>query len=124
MFYSRKLNENTNSSNGNFYINPEEVIIRPLEIIVQHGNFDDAFRKFKTAVQNEGIVADYKSKQAYEKPSEKKRRKSREAEERRLLTAAREAQMLSGEWDKRQKKKELKRQQRADERRKQQTATE
>lgn len=97
----------------------EEVIIDHLEVHVQHGNFEDAFRRFKTLIQNEGIVAEYKARQSYEKPSEKKRRKRRESEERRFLTAAREAQILSGEWEKRQKKKEAKRQIRAEERRKQ-----
>lgn len=102
----------------------EEVVVKHLEIIVQNGNFEDAFRRFKTAVQNEGIIATYKSKQAYEKPSEKKRRKSREAHERQLLMASREALMATGEWEKRQKKKEQKRQIKAEERRKQSGDTE
>lgn len=97
----------------------DEVVIKHLEVTVVNGNFEDAFRRFKTAVQNEGIIATYKSRQAYEKPSEKKRRKRREAHERRLLMASREALMASGEWDKRQKKKEQKRQLRAEEKRKQ-----
>ncbi len=104
--------------------NKDELTFRPLEVSVVNGNFEDAFRKFKTAVQNEGVLALYKSKQAYEKPSEKKRRKRREAHERRLLMASREALIVSGEWEKRQKKKEQKRMQKAEERRKQQTNTE
>lgn len=99
--------------------NEEELVFKHLEIPVINGNFEDAFRKFKTLVQNEGIIATYKARQAYEKPSERERRKRREAEERRLLTAAREAQILSGEWDKRQKRKEQKRLQKSEERRKQ-----
>lgn len=87
----------------------EEFVGKPLEVVVT-SSFEDACRRFKTLVQNEGIVATYKAKQFYEKPSEKKRRKSREAEEHRLLLVSREALILSGEWDKRQKKKEQKRQ--------------
>lgn len=97
----------------------EVVVTKHLEVAVVNGNFEDAFRRFKTAVQNEGVIAAYKSKQEYEKPSEKKRRKRREAKERRLLMASREALMLSGEWEKRQKRKEQKRQVKAEERRKQ-----
>lgn len=100
--------------------NKEEFVGRPLEIVVT-GSFEDACRRFKTAVQNEGIIAAYKAKQSYEKPSEKKRRKSREAQERRLLLASREALILSGEWDRRQKKKEQKRQEKAEERRNKQS---
>ena len=96
--------------------NKDEIFAKPLEIVVT-GSFEDACRRFKTLVQNEGVIADHKSKQTYEKPSEKKRRKSREAEERRLLTASREALILSGEWDKRQKRKEKKRQEKVEERR-------
>lgn len=99
----------------------EEVLIKPLQIVVT-GSFEDACRRFKTLVQNEGVIADYKSKQAYEKPSERKRRKSREAEERRLLAASREALILSGEWDKRQKRKEQKRHDRVEERRNKQAS--
>lgn len=109
MYFSRKIQTNNAK---------EEVDIKHLEVAV-YNNFEDAFRRFKTLVQNEGIVADYKARQGYEKPSEKKRRKRREAEERRLMLAAREAQIISGEWEKRQKRKEQKRQLRADERRKQ-----
>jgi small subunit ribosomal protein S21 len=93
--------------------------LRPLEVVVQNGNFEEASRRFKTFVQNEGIIADYKTRQAYEKPSERKRRKSREAEERKFLLETREAQIISGEWDKKQKKKELKRQEKAAARRNQ-----
>ena len=97
----------------------DELVFKHLEVVVINGNFEDAFRRFKTTVQNDGILALYKSRQSYEKPSERKRRKRREAEERRLLMAAREAQMISGEWEKRQKRKEQKRQIKAEERRKQ-----
>lgn len=99
----------------------EEFVGKPLEVVVT-GSFEDACRRFKTLVQNEGVIANYKSKQAYEKPSEKKRRKRREAEERRLMLASREALILSGEWEKRQKRKEQKRQEKVEERRNKQAS--
>lgn len=89
-----------------------------LEVKVVNNDFEDAFRRFKSLVQNDGILNEFRNKQTYEKPSEKKRRKRREAEERRLLAASREAQILSGEWAKRQKKREMKRQQKIEQRKK------
>lgn len=91
---------------------PEEVVIEPLEVVVIDDNFEEAFRKFKLLVQKEGILLTYREKQHYEKPSEKKRRKKREAEERKFLAEHREKQVLSGEWDKIQKRKEDKKKQR------------
>jgi small subunit ribosomal protein S21 len=90
----------------------EEVVIRPLEVVVINDNFEDAFRKFKALVQKEQVLSTFKEKQSYEKPSIKKRRKEREALERRLMMENREQQIISGEWDKKQKKKDLKRKQR------------
>lgn len=105
MYFNRHIKKDTK----------DELIVKPLEVVV-NGNFEDACRRFKTLVQNEGIIATYKSKQTYEKPSEKKRRKRREAAERRILTANREILILSGEWEKRQKKKEAKRLEKLEER--------
>lgn len=97
----------------------DELEVKHLEVPVVSGNFEDAFRKFKITVQDDGIITLFKTKQAYEKPSEKKRRKRREAQERQFLIENREALMLSGEWDKRQKRKEQKRQVKMEKRRKQ-----
>lgn len=92
--------------------NPQdEVVIEPLEIKVLHNNLEEALKRFKAKVQKEKIIQTYKQRQSYEKPSEKIRRKKREARERTFLAEMREAQILSGEWDKRQKRKEQKRQQ-------------
>ena len=62
----------------------EDIECRPLEVEV-NGNFEEAVRKFKSLFQKEKVVGKYKEKQAYEKPSEKKRRKSREAAERKAM---------------------------------------
>lgn len=97
----------------------EDMQLKPLEVKVT-GNFESAFRWFKTLVQNEGIVAKYKEKMSYEKPSVRKRRKEREAQARALMLEAREQMIVSGEWEKRQKRKEQKKVEKAEKRRQQQ----
>ncbi len=102
--------------NSNSFAGLTQAQFTPLEIRVEgpgRDHFEDAFRKFKALVQRERIVGQVKERMSYEKPSEKKRRKRREAHERRLLTAMRERLIASGEWEKRQKSKEQKRQQRS-----------
>ena len=85
---------------------------RPLEIVVDGSSredFEHAVRKFKALFQRERIVGLLKEKSAYEKPSDKKRRKSREAVGRQLMTVMREKMMKTGEWDRRLKEKAKKR---------------
>ena len=61
-------------------IGPGEAIqAQPLEVKVYGNNFDKALRAFRALVQKERILSSYKEKQAYEKPSDKKRRKRNEA---------------------------------------------
>jgi ribosomal protein S21 len=82
--------------------------IRPIEVVVEGSSREDfeiAFRKFKLLFQRERIVGQLKEKMAYEKPSERKRRKRREATGRKLMAEVRENMMKTGEWDRRQKKK-------------------
>lgn len=88
----------------------EAPTIEPLQVVVERGNFEDAFRRFKALAQKERIVGQIKEKETYEKPSEKKRRKKREAYERKLMMEARERMIRTGEWDKIQKRKASKRQ--------------
>ena len=90
------------------HIGSDAIQAKPLEIKVT-GNFEEASRRFKTLVQAEGIIAEFKQRQTYEKPTEKKRRKRREAKEHRMMLAAREKMIASGEWDRKQKRKEQKR---------------
>lgn len=80
---------NTNSSNFNrakkggegsaieLVIEPHQPIqAKPLEIIVRdHDNVERCIRSFRSMVQKERILSDYKERQSYEKPSDKKRRK-------------------------------------------------
>lgn len=80
----------------------------PIQVEVNH--FEESMRYFKSLVQKEKVLSDFKDRQSYEKPSEKKRRKKREAAERRRITAMRDKMIANGEWDRRQKQKDKKRQ--------------
>ena len=46
------------------------------EIKVINGNFEDAMKRFKRQVARNGIIQEIKSREAYEKPSEEKKRKN------------------------------------------------
>ena len=56
---------------------------RPIQVVIK-GDFNGAVKAFKAMVQRDKVLSIYKQKQAYEKPSEKKRRKRRESLERRM----------------------------------------
>jgi ribosomal protein S21 len=99
-----------------YFWNLTQAKVTPLEIRIDGTSrdaFEDGFRKFKALVQRERIVGQVKERMSYEKPSEKKRRKRREAAERRMINEMRERMMASGEWEQRQKRKEQKRMQRS-----------
>lgn len=91
---------------------------RGLEVKVHDNDFEDAFRKFKSLIQKEKVIAEFKEKQRYEKPSDKKRRKKREAIQKVMLAKLREQQILSGEWDKIQARKEARKNKKIEDRRK------
>lgn len=98
---------------------PGELLqFRGLEIKVHDNDFEDAFRKFKSLVQKEKIISEYKEKQRYEKPSDKKRRKKRESIQKVMLAKLREQQILSGEWDKIQARKEARKSKKIEDRKK------
>lgn len=44
--------------------------------------FEKAFKRFKRIVEKEGILTEVKRRQFYEKPSEKKKRRERQARKR------------------------------------------
>lgn len=69
----------------------------PLEVKVWDGGFDQAFRKFKSMVQKERVIATYKEHQHYEKPSQKKRRQRAENQRKRME--------LQGQFDRDTKKR-------------------
>ena len=51
---------------------------RPVHVRVEARGKRPILKAFNRAVENSGILAQYKEKQAFEKPSDKKRRKKRE----------------------------------------------
>jgi len=50
-----------------------------VRVNVEPGKIDKALRVLKRKMQNEGIIREMRSRERYEKPSEKKRRKEAEA---------------------------------------------
>lgn len=90
----------------------------PLEIKVYGNNFDRAFKTFRSMVQKDRILSLFKTKQSYEKPSVKKRRKRNEMQQKRMELEAKQQKILSGEFEKellkKQKLKDFKRQMRAE----------
>jgi len=89
---------------------PKEVdysYFSPVEVIV-HNNFERAMKIFKSLVQSEKIISLYKEKQAYEKPSVKKRRKSAEAQQRVFEAEMKAQKIASGEYEKEKLRKQLK----------------
>lgn len=68
---------------------------RPIEVEVINGRVDDAIHKFRSIVTKEKVMSYLKQHYAYEKPSEKKRRKIRESIQRTRKAAAMERMMLN-----------------------------
>ncbi len=53
-----------------------------VNITVRDNNVEQALRALKKKLQREGLFRDMKARQAYEKPSEKKKREKQETERR------------------------------------------
>lgn len=79
---SRKKNQKNVDVSKFDHIQPVEA--KPLEVKVYGNNCDKAIKAFRTLVQKERILSVYKDKQAYEKPSDRIRRKKNEAKRKRL----------------------------------------
>jgi len=56
--------------------------LRPLEVRVEGDNINRAINQLKRKMANEGIYKELKKRRFYEKPSERRKRKQREAERR------------------------------------------
>lgn len=54
------------------------------EIKVKDGNLEDAIKRFKRQCARNGIIQEIKKREAYEKPSEKRKRKAEAARKRRI----------------------------------------
>jgi len=75
-------------------------------------DFERQLRNWKSIVQKSGVLNDFRAHTYYEKPSDKKRRKRREAIENQRITEIREKQIASGEWDKKRARREKRRDER------------
>ena len=56
-----------------------EFELRPLEVTIDGDNVERAIRILKRKIAEEGILRELKKRRYYEKPSERKKRKGREA---------------------------------------------
>lgn len=79
---------------------------QPIQVEV-FNNFEKAAKIFKTLVQSEGVLAKYKEKQSYEKPSEKRRRKHNESVRRVIENEIKQKKILSGEYEREKLKKQV-----------------
>lgn len=70
-------------------------------------NFERAFKSFRMLVQRERVLSLYKEKMAYEKPSQKKRRKRNESRQRQFELEMKQQKILSGEFEKEKIKKQF-----------------
>lgn len=70
-------------------MNPKQIELKPLEVIVQDNDVGRALSALKRKMANEGLYKEMKKRRFYEQPSERAKRKHREAERRRkkLLAA-------------------------------------
>ena len=49
-----------------------------IEVIVKDNNIEQALRVFKRKILKSGLLREYRAKQVYEKPSDKRQRKKKE----------------------------------------------
>lgn len=85
----------------------EPIQARPLEVKV-HDNFDRALKAFRALVQKERVVSNYKEKQRFEKPSDKKRRKRNERKRKSLDLSRRSEYTIKKKQDLKEKNKQFK----------------
>jgi len=62
-------------------------------VVGENEPFEKAFKKFKRLVEKEGIITEVRRRQFYEKPSEKKKRRERQARKR-IVKAMKKRSML------------------------------
>ena len=61
--------------------------------VYENEPFEKSFKRFKRIVEKEGILTEVKRRQFYEKPSEKKKRKERQARKR-IIKALKKRSLL------------------------------
>ena len=80
---------------SNKYRNQNETQYKGLTVEVRNGDFNGALRRFKKKVQEAGIIQEIRERQAYEKPSEK-RKKAKAAGRARWLKKVRKMESEMG----------------------------
>ena len=75
----------------------EAIVCTPLQAVNYDNNFERMFKTFRAMVQKEKIVSQIKENRAFEKPSDKKRRRVKEAARKRFEDEAFERRMKSRE---------------------------
>ena len=70
--------------------------MRHIEVKVHDNDLEKAMRILKKKIQNDGLFKRLKMKKSYERPSEYRRRKQREALRRQRVAAAKRARMRRG----------------------------
>ena len=65
---------------------------RSLQVLVRDNNVEQALRALKRKLQREGVFREMRSRQAYEKPSERRAREKQEAVRRARKAARKQAQ--------------------------------
>jgi small subunit ribosomal protein S21 len=83
----------------------DPVQCKPLEVVVENNDVETAIRSLKRAMQKEQIVAEFKERQRYEKPSDKKRRKFSESQRKKIKMETLMRKIESGEYEKEKIKK-------------------
>lgn len=104
-----KHNPANSSSQGPAEI--EEGYFKPLQVEVGN-NFERAFRNFRQMVQAEQVVAEWKRRQSYEKPSQRRRREKNEALQRAFEEGIKAKKLADGSFAREQEKKQQKKEQR------------
>ncbi len=83
----------------------------PIQVQVFGNGFERAMKTFRSIVQGEKVLSDYKEKSRYEKPSDKKRRKQAEALQRIYEEEMKMKKIISGEYEKEKAKKQVRKEQ-------------
>ncbi|MBL6841195.1 MAG: 30S ribosomal protein S21 [Pelagibacterales bacterium] len=76
----------------NFKRRKDDVSLQGLTVTVRNDDVNKALRIFKKKVTEEGIIQDYKARQEYIKPSEKRRKAKAAGRQRWLKKQSREKQ--------------------------------
>lgn len=93
---------------------PQEIsedYFKPIQIKVFGNGFERAMKTFRSLVQSEKILSEFKEKSSYEKPSDKKRRKEAESIQRVYEEEVKAQKIISGEYEKEKVKKQAKKEQ-------------